>query len=192
MIESEKTKVGNLEERVSAYTWMWYARWKSDCSRLQLRILESARLSASTSTTRTASSGRSTRPISNTSEDTSSKISDINMKDLSILQRKKVMQLKAKRDRLEREMARLGRWWWVGLERVMRTDCLHGACIIWENTLYGLIHMCVLQLWRQSNLCMMLWVNNWIIYILSIHVLCTGGRHSPPKGSTRVLAATMT
>lgn len=31
------------------------------------------------------------------------------MKDLSILQRKKVMQLKAKRDRLEREMARLGR-----------------------------------------------------------------------------------
>lgn len=58
---------------------------------------------------RTVSSGRSTKTVSNTSDDTSSKISDLNMKDLSILQRKKVMQLKAKRDRLEREMARLGR-----------------------------------------------------------------------------------
>ncbi|OXH34268.1 DASH complex subunit SPC19 [Cryptococcus neoformans] len=89
MVESEKTKVGNLEER--------------------LRILESARLSASASTMRNVSSGRSTKTVSNTCDDTSSKISGLNMKDLSILQRKKVMQLKAKRDRLEREMARLGR-----------------------------------------------------------------------------------
>lgn len=58
---------------------------------------------------RSVSSGRSNKTVSNTCDDTSSKISGLNMKDLSILQRKKVMQLKAKRDRLEREMARLGR-----------------------------------------------------------------------------------
>lgn len=58
---------------------------------------------------RSVSSGRSNKTVSNTYDDTSSKISGLNMKDLSILQRKKVMQLKAKRDRLEREMARLGR-----------------------------------------------------------------------------------
>ncbi|WWD18754.1 hypothetical protein CI109_103209 [Kwoniella shandongensis] len=95
MVESEKAKVANLEER--------------------LRILESARLPSSQPQTTKSSlhsstfSSLSSNDTNNKQEkDTSCQIVDLNMKDLSILQRKKVMALKQKRERLEREMTRLG------------------------------------------------------------------------------------
>ncbi|KAK8858862.1 hypothetical protein IAR55_003093 [Kwoniella newhampshirensis] len=90
MVESEKAKVANLEER--------------------LRILESARLPSQTSAKSSPLSSLSVGSLNDNGEekDTTCQINDVNMKDLSILQRKKVMGLKQKRERLEREMARLG------------------------------------------------------------------------------------
>ncbi|WWC62879.1 uncharacterized protein I303_105477 [Kwoniella dejecticola CBS 10117] len=93
MVDGEKSKVNTMEER--------------------LKILESAKippaeaeiqhanpLSNSTNTSK-SSAGQGT------GTDTSCKIAELNMRDLSILQRKKVMMLKTKRERLEKELERL-------------------------------------------------------------------------------------
>ncbi|WVQ73283.1 hypothetical protein IAR50_002851 [Cryptococcus sp. DSM 104548] len=88
-VKSEQVKMANLEER--------------------LKILESARHRPSSSLPPLSSSVQSAETSSPgpSQEDTSCKITDLNMRELSILQRKKVMQLKAKRERLEKEMERL-------------------------------------------------------------------------------------
>ncbi|OCF56832.1 DASH complex subunit SPC19 [Kwoniella mangroviensis CBS 10435] len=88
MVEYEKSKVSTLEERLS--------------------ILQSARTppinpQPSNPTSLPASLAEET----DNKQDTSCKISDLNLRELSILQRKKVMMLKQKRERLEKELERL-------------------------------------------------------------------------------------
>ncbi|OCF39702.1 DASH complex subunit SPC19 [Kwoniella heveanensis CBS 569] len=97
LVDSENAKVANLEER--------------------LRILESARLPPSSPQTGLSFLSRSTRDTAtasttattdnNVPADTSCKIADVDMKGLNVLQRKKMMMLKQKRERLEKEMKRL-------------------------------------------------------------------------------------
>ncbi|WVR06586.1 hypothetical protein IAU60_003618 [Kwoniella sp. DSM 27419] len=82
-VDTEKSKVANLEER--------------------LRILEMARPKPAAQ----AQSAPSTAAVTCLPTDTGSKIADLNLRELSILQRKKVMMLKAKREKLEKELARL-------------------------------------------------------------------------------------
>ncbi|WVF68774.1 hypothetical protein IAT40_003546 [Kwoniella sp. CBS 6097] len=90
LVGSEKAKVANLEER--------------------LRILESARLpppSPPSISSHTLASQSTSTNSDLADVDTSCKITDVDMKGLSIFQRKKIMMLKQKRERLEREMRRL-------------------------------------------------------------------------------------
>ncbi|WVW84979.1 hypothetical protein I302_107015 [Kwoniella bestiolae CBS 10118] len=85
MVEHEKSRVSTLEER--------------------LIILQSARspiLDELPNASLPSSLVEEKDP-----QDTSCKISDLNLRELSILQRKKVMMLKQKRERLERELERL-------------------------------------------------------------------------------------
>ncbi|WRT68047.1 uncharacterized protein IL334_005022 [Kwoniella shivajii] len=84
MVESEKARVSTLEER--------------------LKILQSSR---PTPPTQPQTSLSSAVEDDAQEKDTTSKINDINMRELSILQRKKVMMLKQKRDKLEKELERL-------------------------------------------------------------------------------------
>ncbi|WVQ65350.1 uncharacterized protein L199_003526 [Kwoniella botswanensis] len=88
MVEHEKSKVSTLEER--------------------LNILQSARSPRINSQpSNPISSPVSLAEETGNKQDTSCKISDLNLRELSILQRKKVMMLKQKRERLEKELERL-------------------------------------------------------------------------------------
>ncbi|WVQ84378.1 hypothetical protein IAT38_006530 [Cryptococcus sp. DSM 104549] len=86
-VDAEQTKVAHMEER--------------------LRILESARLPAPEPIRPSSSGLPGGANTASQKTDTSCKIADLNVKELSILQRKKMMMLKQKRERLEKEMARL-------------------------------------------------------------------------------------
>ncbi|WVQ96301.1 hypothetical protein IAU59_003405 [Kwoniella sp. CBS 9459] len=89
LVDSEKAKVANLEER--------------------LRLLESARLPPTSPTPSSAKTNTllAQQKVDGLTADTACKIADVDMKGLSVFQRKKIMMLKQKRERLEREMKRL-------------------------------------------------------------------------------------
>ncbi|WWC88400.1 uncharacterized protein L201_003311 [Kwoniella dendrophila CBS 6074] len=102
MVQSENSKLVTLEER--------------------LKILESSKLptiSSSSSNSNNANNNKFNLSSStfnndndndgteNEKQDTSCKVTNINTKDLSITQRRKLMMLKSKREKLEKELERL-------------------------------------------------------------------------------------
>ncbi|WWC71026.1 uncharacterized protein I206_104979 [Kwoniella pini CBS 10737] len=96
MVENEKLKLNTMEERFKILESVKLPK--------QIDNSKSLNLSLSSTTTTTTTT---TNDELNKSQDISCKINDLNLKDLSILQRKKIMMLKNKRERLEKELERL-------------------------------------------------------------------------------------